>query len=46
MLAEPYPAVPALTPQVKSMMARQLLAQGNAVFEIGIDMARRRGNHA
>ena len=42
MLAEPYPAVPALTPQVKSMMARQLLAQGNAVFEIGIDMARRR----
>ena len=42
MLAEPYPAVPALTPQVKSMMARQLLAQGNAVFEIGIDSIGRR----
>ena len=39
-LAEPYPAVPALTPQVKSMMARQLLAQGNAVFEIGLDSQR------
>ena len=36
--AEPYPAVPVLTAQVKGMIARQLLAQGNAVFEIGLDL--------
>ena len=40
--AEPYPAVPALTAQVKGMIARQLLAQGNAVFEIGLDSIGRR----
>ena len=33
--AEPVPAVPALTSQILSMIARQTMATGNAVLEIG-----------
>ena len=35
LLAEPVPAVPALTPLTLSMLARQTISLGNAVFEIG-----------
>ena len=36
MFAKPMPEVPALTPLVLSMMARQALSLGNAVFDMGI----------
>ena len=37
MLARPKPAMPALTPLTLSMMARQTVALGNAVYRIGIN---------
>ena len=36
MFAEPVPAVPALTPLTMSMIARQTISLGNAVFELGV----------
>ena len=37
MLAEPRPRIPALTPLMLSMIARQLLSTGNALFEIRVN---------
>ncbi len=37
MLAEPRPRMPALTPLMLSMIARQLLVDGNALFEIRVN---------
>ena len=36
MFAEPVPAVPALTPLIMSMIARQAVSLGNAVFELSV----------
>ena len=39
MMAETTPAIPALDPLTLSMLVRQTLAQGNAVFEVDINRA-------